>query len=66
MSVPKKKRTSGAVGKRRSHHALKKKALNNCAQCGKAVMPHKACLFCGYYKKEASVKIKEKAIKKSE
>lgn len=59
MSVPKKRRTSSSVGRRRSHHALKKITLNICPQCKKAVKPHQACPFCGYYKKAEAVKIKK-------
>lgn len=60
MSVPKKRRTKSSVGKRRSHHALKKTTLNKCSQCGKAVKPHKACAFCGTYKGKQVIKVKTK------
>jgi len=60
MSVPKKRRTSGSAGKRRSHHALKSATINICSQCKKAVKPHHACSFCGYYKGKEVVKTKIK------
>ncbi len=63
MSVPKKRRTKSSVGQRRSHHALKSVNLSKCPQCGKAVEPHKACAFCGTYKKREVIKIKEKKTK---
>jgi large subunit ribosomal protein L32 len=63
MSVPKKRRTSSSVGRRRSHHALDKLTLNACSQCGKAVMPHMACAFCGTYKGKEIIKIKVKKTK---
>ncbi len=63
MSVPKKRRTSSSQGRRRSHHALKKVSLTICPQCGRAVEPHKACAFCGTYKKQEVIKIKEKKTK---
>jgi len=63
MSVPKKRRTSSSQGRRRSHHALKKVNLTKCPQCGKAVEPHKVCAFCGTYKKQEVIKIKEKKTK---
>ena len=66
MSVPKKKRTKGSVGKRRSHHALKKVVLNKCPKCGQAVKPHTACSFCGSYKGREVLKIKTKKEKKKE
>ena len=65
MSVPKKRRTSSSVGRRRSHHALKQTTVNSCPQCKKAVKTHQACSFCGNYKGRESIKIKVKA-KKSE
>lgn len=58
MSVPKKRRTSGSAGKRRSHHGLKSATINICPQCNKAVRPHQACSFCGYYKGKEVVKTK--------
>ena len=64
MSVPKKRRTKSSVGNRRSHHALNKITLSKCQQCGKAVLPHTACTFCGTYKKRQVVTIKEKTKKK--
>lgn len=50
MSVPKKKKSRSAVRRGRSHDALKPKALSKCPNCGKPVMPHRACLHCGQYK----------------
>jgi len=64
MTIQRKKHTKGAVGERRSHHALKKINLNKCPKCGKAVEPHKACLFCGNYKGREVIKIKTKKAKK--
>lgn len=66
MSVPKKRRTSSSVGRRRSHHALKAVTLSKCGQCGKPVAPHQACAFCGTYKGKQVIKIKEKTAKKKE
>jgi large subunit ribosomal protein L32 len=58
MTIPKKRHTSSKVGRRRSHHALKKVKLAKCKKCGKAVMPHRACTFCGSYDGKEVVKIK--------
>ena len=60
MSVPKKKRTKGSVGRRGSHYALPRIILNKCSKCGKAVRPHRACSFCGTYKGREALKIKTK------
>jgi len=56
--VQMKKRTKSATNNRRSHHALKPKTLNSCPKCKKAVMPHRACANCGYYKTSEAVKVK--------
>lgn len=70
MSVPKKKRTKGSVGRRNSHSALKKIKLNKCASCGQGVPSHQACTACGAYKgrelkkkKVAKSKAKSKSVK---
>ncbi|MCK5061226.1 50S ribosomal protein L32 [Candidatus Parcubacteria bacterium] len=63
MSVPKKRRTSGSAGRRRSHHALKTVTLTKCGQCGRSIRPHTACMFCGAYKGKEVIKIKEKKTK---
>ena len=65
MSVPKKRRTKSSQNNRRSHHGLKKITLNKCSKCGKAVEPHKACLFCGFYKDREAVKVKTLKSKKT-
>lgn len=33
---------------RRAHHALSKPNLAACPRCGKAKLPHSACIQCGY------------------
>jgi large subunit ribosomal protein L32 len=42
--------------------ALKPAGLKKCPKCGKAVMPHVACSFCGSYKGKDVIKIKSKKI----
>lgn len=64
MSVPTKRRTKSSALRRRSHFALKKINLGKCPKCGQAVMPHRACQFCGYFKGREIIKIKEKKAKK--
>lgn len=63
MSVPKKKRTKGSGGKRRSHDALNPLQLTTCPKCKKTVKPHTVCPSCGTYKGEEKVK-KEVSAKK--
>ncbi len=56
--------TRGHTGNRRSHHALKLKALSKCAKCNVFQLPHRACLNCGSYKSREVVDIMAKANKK--
>ena len=64
MSVPKKRRTSGSKGKRRSHY--KRAAANSqaCPKCGAAKLPHQTCAKCGWYKNKEVIKIKSSLDKK--
>ncbi|MCX6793461.1 MAG: 50S ribosomal protein L32 [Candidatus Falkowbacteria bacterium] len=60
--VQMKKRTKSSTNRRRAHLALKPKTVNKCPKCGKTIMPHRACAFCGNYRFMETVK--PKAIKK--
>ena len=50
MAVPKKRTTKSKRDKRRFNIFLKKPLLVKCKKCGKEVLPHTVCSFCGYYK----------------
>ena len=68
MGTPTQKRTKSSAKRRASHFALKKTILNNCPKCGKPVLPHRACEFCGTYKGKQviSLKSKKKTLKQKE
>jgi len=57
---------------RRSHHALKATVVVSCPKCGEAILPHKMCLKCGFYKGRevidtlAKLTKKERKIKEKE
>jgi large subunit ribosomal protein L32 len=63
MSVPGKRRPSSEARRGRSHQALKKIKTTKCPKCGKAVLPHTACGFCGNYKGKVVLKLKTKKAK---
>lgn len=60
MALPGHRRTSSHKRRRASHFALKQTSLATCAKCKKAVLPHKACRFCGTYKGRQVTKVKSK------
>ena len=49
-AVPKHRISQSRRGKRRTHHALKLKALVECSHCRVKKLPHHVCLACGYYR----------------
>ncbi|MBI3290960.1 50S ribosomal protein L32 [Candidatus Falkowbacteria bacterium] len=56
MSVPAKRRSRSKGKRGRSHQALAKKNLVKCDKCGKKIMPHRVCPFCGNYQGKEIVK----------
>jgi len=49
MAVPKKKVSKSKRNMRRSHHALKTAAYEECSNCGELKRPHHVCASCGQY-----------------
>ena len=49
MAVPKRKTSPSKKGMRRSHHALKPDAYQECPNCGELKRPHHVCPSCGSY-----------------
>lgn len=56
----------GKQRRRRSHLALKGKSLLKCSHCGKMIMPHQACKFCGFYKGKEITDTLARQLKKRE
>jgi large subunit ribosomal protein L32 len=49
MAVPKRKTSPSKRNMRRSHHALKPAAFQECKSCGELKLPHNLCAACGHY-----------------
>ena len=64
MAVPRHKHTRSSVGQRRMHIFIKPAVLTNCKKCGKPVMPHTICRYCGYYKDREFIDVLGKLSKK--
>jgi len=56
--------TKGKRNRRRSHLALKKTFLAVCAKCGRPVLPHRICDYCGFYDGKEVIDVMAKLTKK--
>ncbi|MCH8049176.1 50S ribosomal protein L32 [Patescibacteria group bacterium] len=64
MSVPAFRNSRSRVRRRRSHHALKAKDTSACPKCEAPILPHRACLACGYYNGRQVIGVQEAVEKK--
>ncbi len=61
MGLPGHRRTSGDKRRRLTHIALKEKSATVCPKCNKAVLPHRACAFCGTYRGRTVINIDKRS-----
>lgn len=64
MPLPKRQHSTQRGRKRRTHWKARVAALHPCGQCGKLILSHRVCPFCGNYNGKAVVEIKIKEEKK--
>ena len=50
MGVPKRKTSKMRLRTRKAANRWHAQTLGKCGQCGSAVVSHRACASCGYYK----------------
>ena len=50
MPVPKRKVSKARRNKRNANLGIKPQAFTYCNECSQPIMPHVACLHCGFYK----------------
>ncbi|MDE0206523.1 MAG: 50S ribosomal protein L32 [Candidatus Tectomicrobia bacterium] len=55
MGVPKRKTSRSRRDKRRNHQRLAVPSLSTCPQCGAAMLPHRICPSCGFYREREVV-----------
>ncbi|MBL7156175.1 MAG: 50S ribosomal protein L32 [Candidatus Pacebacteria bacterium] len=60
MAVPKSRHTKSKKNRRRAHIFLKSPGLTNCSKCGKTILSHTLCKYCGYYGNREVVDVLEK------
>jgi large subunit ribosomal protein L32 len=63
MPNPKRRHSNTRTRLRRSHDFLHVPGVTTCKQCGAAILPHRVCMACGYYKGRQVVTPKVKAEK---
>lgn len=66
MAVPKQRHNSSRKNRRRGNIFIKAPTLVKCPKCGKPVLPHTICGFCGYYKGTEFVDVMAKLEKKEQ
>jgi len=66
MPNPKRQHSKQRSRNRRAHWKLRLASFSTCSHCGKPVMPHRVCPFCGYYKGKPVVEIKQKEDKEAQ
>jgi len=64
MAVPKHRTTKSRQQKRRLHIFLEKPSLVKCLKCGRPILPHIVCPYCGYYKGREVIDVLGKLTKK--
>ena len=64
MALPKRKHCQARRDKGRAHWKMVKVSFSRCPQCAKAVIPHRVCPFCGYYRSRQVVLVTEKSTDK--
>lgn len=50
MPVPKRRTSNSKRNKRRAHDAIAAPQWVTCSRCGAAMLRHRVCPACGYYK----------------
>jgi len=65
MAHPKRRHSNTRTRLRRSHDFVTPKSVSGCSHCGHAVIPHRVCPICGYYRGKQVLTIKVKEGKKA-
>jgi large subunit ribosomal protein L32 len=50
MPNPKRRHSKSRSRKRRTHYKASAPTLTNCSNCGTAILMHRVCQDCGYYR----------------
>ncbi len=61
MPNPKRRHSKTRTLKRRTHHNAAMPQLSTCSNCGTAVLFHRVCPECGYYRGKLAIETTAKA-----
>jgi len=57
MPNPKRKHSAQRRDKRRSHDFIEAPHLTTCTHCGVAILTHRICPECGYYRGKQAIEV---------
>jgi large subunit ribosomal protein L32 len=66
MAVPKQRHNQSRRDRRRGNIFIKTPVLIKCPKCGKPVLPHTVCGYCGFYKGKELINVMAKLEKKEQ
>ncbi|MDR1006857.1 MAG: 50S ribosomal protein L32 [Bacteroidales bacterium] len=61
MPNPKHRFSQTRTAKRRTHHKLESVAISTCSNCGAAIVSHRVCPECGFYRGKLAIEKNAKA-----
>ncbi|HLD56006.1 MAG TPA: 50S ribosomal protein L32 [Candidatus Omnitrophota bacterium] len=65
MANPKRRHSNTRTRLRRTHDRLVTRSLSKCSNCGRIILPHRVCHYCGYYRGRQVITIAAKAKEES-
>jgi len=60
MALQKRKHAKARRDKRRTHWKLQPPGVTRCPQCANAIVPHRVCPYCGFYRGRQVIQIAAK------
>jgi large subunit ribosomal protein L32 len=65
MANPKRRHSNTRTRLRRTHDRLTVRSLSKCSNCGRIILPHRVCGYCGYYRGKQVITVVAKAKEES-
>ncbi|MBI4372113.1 MAG: 50S ribosomal protein L32 [Candidatus Omnitrophica bacterium] len=65
MANPKRRHSNTRTRLRRTHDRLETRSLSKCTNCGRQILPHRICVYCGFYRGKQVLTVAAKAKEES-